>query len=74
MSGDVGEIENSITSSLDLLLKNPILILLLFLDTYYHQLAADLVYCSGASRNGLVDGESRQKTETSVFGSSGQME
>lgn len=33
----------------------------LFLDTYYHQLAADLVYCSGASRNGLVDGESRQK-------------
>ena len=30
MSGDVGEIENSITSSLDLLLKNPILILLYF--------------------------------------------
>ena len=28
MSGDVGEIENSITSSLDMLLKNPILILL----------------------------------------------
>ena len=27
MSGDVGEIENSITSSLDMLLKNPILIL-----------------------------------------------
>ena len=30
MSGDVGEIENSITSSLDTLLKNPILILLYF--------------------------------------------
>ena len=30
MSGDVGEIENSITSSLDVLLKNPILILLYF--------------------------------------------
>ena len=30
MSGDVGEIENSITSSLDILLKNPILILLYF--------------------------------------------
>ena len=30
MSGDVGEIENSITSSPDLLLKNPILILLYF--------------------------------------------
>ena len=30
MSGDVGEIENSITSSLDMLLKNPILILLYF--------------------------------------------
>ena len=30
MSGDVGEIENSITSSLDKLLKNPILILLYF--------------------------------------------
>ena len=30
MSGDVGEIENSITSSLDMLLKNPILILLNF--------------------------------------------
>ena len=29
-SGDVGEIENSITSSLDMLLKNPILILLYF--------------------------------------------
>ena len=30
MSGDVGEIENSMTSSLDMLLKNPILILLYF--------------------------------------------
>ncbi len=30
MSGDVGELENSITSSLDMLLKNPILILLYF--------------------------------------------
>ena len=30
MSGDVGEIENFITSSLDMLLKNPILILLYF--------------------------------------------
>ena len=30
MSGDVGEIENSITSSLDMLLKHPILILLYF--------------------------------------------
>ena len=30
MSGDVGEIENSSTSSLDMLLKNPILILLYF--------------------------------------------
>ena len=30
MSGDVGEIENSITSSLDMLLKNPFLILLYF--------------------------------------------
>ena len=30
MSGDVGEIENSITSSLDMLLKNPILILLYY--------------------------------------------
>lgn len=30
MSGDVGEIENSITSSLDMLLKNPILILSYF--------------------------------------------
>lgn len=30
MSGDVGEIENSITSSLDMLMKNPILILLYF--------------------------------------------
>ena len=30
MSGDVGEIENSITSSLDMLLKNPILSLLYF--------------------------------------------
>ena len=30
MSGDVGEIENSITISLDMLLKNPILILLYF--------------------------------------------
>ena len=30
MSGDVGEIENSITGSLDMLLKNPILIILYF--------------------------------------------
>lgn len=30
MSGDVGEVENSITSSLDMLLKNPIMILLYF--------------------------------------------
>lgn len=30
MSGDVGEVENSITSSLDMLLKNPILILSYF--------------------------------------------
>ena len=31
MSGDVGEIENSITSSLDMLMKNPILIILYFM-------------------------------------------
>ena len=30
MSGDVGEVENSITSSLDMLIKNPILVLLYF--------------------------------------------
>ena len=30
MSGDVGEVENSVTSSLDMLLKNPILIILYF--------------------------------------------
>ena len=30
MSGDVGEVENSITSSLDMLIKNPILIVLYF--------------------------------------------
>lgn len=30
MSGDVGEVENSITSSLDMLMKNPILIFLYF--------------------------------------------
>ena len=30
MSGDVGEVENSITSSLDMLLKNPILVVLYF--------------------------------------------
>ena len=30
MSGDVGEVENSITSSLDMLIKNPILIILYF--------------------------------------------
>ena len=30
MSGDVGEIENSITSSLDMLIKNPILIIIYF--------------------------------------------
>ncbi len=30
MSGDVGEIENSVTSSLDMLVKNPILILIYF--------------------------------------------
>ena len=30
MSGDVGEVENSITSSLDLLIKNPILIIFYF--------------------------------------------
>lgn len=30
MSGDVGEIENSVTSSLDMLMKNPILIILYF--------------------------------------------
>lgn len=31
MSGDVGEVENSITSSLDMLLKNPIMIILYFI-------------------------------------------
>lgn len=30
MSGDVGEVENSITSSLDMLIKNPILIVMYF--------------------------------------------
>ena len=30
MSGDVGEVENSITSSLDMLLKNPIMIIIYF--------------------------------------------
>lgn len=37
MSGDVGEIENSIMSSLDMLIKNPILIICYF---------ATLIYCS----------------------------
>ena len=31
MSGDVGEVENSITSSLDMLIKNPIMIILYFI-------------------------------------------
>ena len=30
MSGDVGEVENSITSSLDMLMKSPILIIIYF--------------------------------------------
>ena len=30
MSGDVGEVENSITSSLDMLMKSPIMIILYF--------------------------------------------
>ena len=59
MSGDVGEIENSITSSLDMLLKNPILIL------FYHR---------STSRNGVADGKGRQEAETPIFGSAGQME
>ncbi|MGN1212191.1 MAG: ABC transporter ATP-binding protein, partial [Candidatus Cryptobacteroides sp.] len=37
MSGDVGEVENSIMSSLDMLIKNPILIICYF---------ATLIYCS----------------------------
>ena len=31
MSGDVGEVENSITSSLDMLIKSPIMIILYFI-------------------------------------------
>ncbi len=35
MSGDVGEVENSITSSLDMLIKNPILILFYFATLFF---------------------------------------
>ena len=35
MSGDIGEIEYSITSSLDMLIKNPILILFYFFTLFY---------------------------------------
>lgn len=35
MSGDVGEVENSITSSLDMLIKNPILILFYFVTLIF---------------------------------------
>lgn len=35
MSGDVGEVENSITSSLDMLIKNPILIVMYFATLTY---------------------------------------
>ncbi|MBR3907762.1 MAG: ABC transporter ATP-binding protein [Bacteroidaceae bacterium] len=35
MTGDVGEVENSIVSSLDMLIKNPILIIIYFLTLVY---------------------------------------
>ena len=65
MSGDVGEVENSITSSLDMLMKSPILIIICFVTlvtvSYYHCITG----------NGLVDGSRRKKTETSITGSTG---
>ena len=56
MSGDVGEVENSITSSLDQKSDSDCHVLWYFAS---HQLAADTVYLFGSSGNGMGDGKSR---------------
>ena len=70
MSGDVTEVETSVTSSLDMLIKNPILFR--YIDS--HQLAADAVHAAGASGHGLGNGHGRQETETAVAGCAGKVE
>ena len=61
MSGDVAEIENSITSSLDMLLKNPILIISYFATLMINQLAAYGIYHSGSANYGLAYGNIGRK-------------
>ena len=59
MSGDVSEIENSITSSLDMLAEKPHPDYFLFHHLAYHQLAAYAVYHPRTTYNGMADGKDR---------------
>ncbi len=56
ISGDVGEAENSITSSLDMLMKSSYYDYSVFCDTGHHQLAVDFLYYCCVAGNGLADG------------------
>lgn len=74
MSGDVGEVENSITSSLDMLIKNPILIIFYFgtlIITSWQLTLFTLLVLPGM---GWLMGVVGKKTETAVVGSAGKME
>ena len=73
MSGDVGEVENSITSSLDMLMKSPIMIILYFATLVITSWQLTL-YDRCVAGNGLADGCGRTKTETPVFGGAEQVE
>ena len=66
MSGDVAQIEYTITSSLDMLIKNPILIIFYF-GTYP-------VYLSCGPAYGMGNESARQETQETVNGSPEKME
>ena len=68
MSGDVGEVENSITSSLDMLMKSPILILLYFITLVITSWQLTLFTIVVLPGMGWLMGVGRKKTETPVIG------
>ena len=74
MSGDVGEIENSITSSLDMLLKNPILIISYFATLIVTSWQLTLFTIIVLPVMGWIMGRVGRKTETPVTRSPEQME
>ena len=74
MSGDVGEVENSITSSLDMLMKSPIMIILYFATLVITSWQLTLFTIVVLPGMGWLMGVVGRKLKTPVFGGAEQVE